>query len=381
MRKRIAIVHDALVNMGGAERVVGILHELFPDAPLFTSAYNPKNTYSVFRDADTRTTLVQKFAVNEIAVKLMMPICINEMKKFKLNEYDVVISSAAWCAKNIFPREDALYICYCYAPFRLLWNSEHYLKNKFLRKIMKKNLEKLRRHDFESAQRVKYFLTSCENTAKKIKDCYNRDAQVLYPPIDIKRFIVSNRLDNYFLTVSRMVPYKRLDIAIQAFNELGLPFKIVGDGPQRKTLQRLARKNIQFLGNVSDTEIVGLYSRAIAFINTAEEDYGIVSLEAQASGRPVIAYGAGGVLETVVPINKNLRGDNNIHTGIFFLEQNKDSLIEAVIKFKTTDFDSNAIREHVAKFDITIFKRKMIDFIREKAALQNLDVSWIEEYV
>jgi glycosyltransferase involved in cell wall biosynthesis len=366
MRAKIAIVHDALVNMGGAERVVGIFHELFPDAPIFTTVYNPSKTYSIYENAEIKTTSLQKIARNEVMVRMMMPLCISQMKKFNLQGFDIVLSSAAWCAKNIFPRDNSLYICYCYAPFRLIWDTEHYFKgsNGWLRNILNPFFERMRREDFGAAQRVKYFLTTCQNTANKIKLCYNKKSEIIFPPIDTRRFKISEDLGDYFLIVSRMVPYKRLDIAVEAFNELGYNLKIVGEGPGKKRLQRLAKKNIQFLGNVTEKKIEDLYSHALALIHPAEEDYGIVFLEAQASGRPVIAYGKGGVLETVIPGS----------TGLLFSKQEKDSLINAVRRFNASDFNPQAIRTHAVKFDTEVFKNRIVDFIREKAKLQNLEL-------
>ncbi len=310
--------------------------------------------------------------------------------------YDLILSSSHCVAKGVIPSPDAVSISYIHTPMRYVWDMYHdYFSEEragiFTRFIMPLLANYLRMWDVSSSSRCDYFIANSMHVAQRIKRYYNRDADVIYPPVEIKRFNISDTLADYFLIVSAFAPYKRIDIAIEAFNRLGFPLKIVGNGQDEKRLKKIAGRNIEFLGWKSEKEIIELYSMCRALIFPGEEDFGIVPVEAMASGRPVIAFGKGGVLETVIPLRgsgvkgqgSRVKGragvspvnqaigaisqspDFDSPTGIFFYEQTSEALTEAVRIFeKSSDrFGPKAIRNHALKFDREIFKEKISDYI------------------
>lgn len=369
---KVALIHDWLPFMGGAERVVTNFLELYPDAPIYTTICNKSRLDGPLKDANIITSYLQKNKEIENHRKLF-PFMPTAMESFDLNEFDIVLSSSSSVAKAVITKPDTLHVCYCHSPMRYAWEFSHEYAGKMAgtkgikAKILSYFLTGIRLWDNASADRVDYFIANSENVAKRIWKHYRRESVVIHPPVRCKLFDISDIDDEYFLVVSRLQEYKRIDLAVEAFNELGLPLVIIGDGPERERLQKIAKSNIKFLGRESDEVIKDYYAKCKAFIFPGEEDFGITPLEAMASGRPVIAYGKGGALETVVE-NK---------TGIFFENQNKDDLISAVIKFKNKKFDKNEIRKHAEKFDEEIFKKKISDFIVEKNKEFKNDKKWV----
>lgn len=364
---RIALIHDVLVNRGGAERVAYYLHQVFPQAPLYTSCYDSQNTYSEFSQVDIRTSFLQNITKSEKAVKMLFPLSIVAMKNFNFSSFDLILSSSTWCAKNIRVGSDTCHICLNYTPFRLAWEPQSYINGAGRVSLIKRNtilkLSKyLRRIDFNATQRINYLFTTCNNTAAKILKYYQREAEVINAPVDMSAYSISDKIGDYFLVISRLNPYKRIDIAIKAFNKLKIPLKIVGDGPIKPYLNKISCKNIEFLGSVDETRLKILLSSCQALIFPSEEDYGLVPLEAQASGRPVIAYGKGGILETTVPYD----GINDKFTAILFREQAEGDLIRAVNLFYKLKFDPDKIRKYASRFDIENFKNKVKDFVNHK---------------
>lgn len=360
---KLAIVHDYLNQYGGAERVIETLHELYPDVPIYTSIYTPNTMPASFKEMDIRTSFMQKFPFLEKYFKYYLLLYPRAMESLNLSGYDVVLSSSSAFAKGVRTEKGALHICYCYTPTRFVWDYENYVKKEGLSKLVSKILplaiKRLRKWDLKTIPRIDCFIAISNNIRDKIKKFYNRDSLVIYPPVDISMFDIQKGIGDYFLIVSRLNSYKNIDLAIRAFNIVDLKLKIVGTGPFRKTLEKLANgNNIKFLGKVTDEELIKLYGRCRALIFPGEEDFGITSLEAQASGRPVIAYAKGGSVETII----------DGKTGVLFKENNHKSLLKAIEQFIEIEdsFDKKIIRDNALRFSAEIFKEKIKTFIDQK---------------
>lgn len=358
---KIAIIHEWLVNMGGSEKVVLAFKELFPEAPIYTTVYDPDNVDAAFHGMDIRTSFIQRLPFGKTKYQSYLPLMPTAVEQFDLSGYDVVLSSSHAVAKGVLTDSKTLHITYCHTPMRYAWDFYHEYLNgpgvgNLKRKLIPWLMNYIRMWDRLSADRVDYFIANSCYVAGRIKKHYRRNAAVIYPPVETAKFQPGEIEGDYFFIVSRLIPYKRIDIAVKAFNKLGLPLKIAGDGTERRRLEAMAKSNIEFLGRISDAEIQKHYTACRAFIFPGEEDFGITPVEAQASGRPVIAYGAGGALETIVPGV----------TGLFFLEQSPESLHEAVMKFEKLSFFRKKIREHALNFDREEFKKKIKAFIEEK---------------
>jgi len=357
---KIALVHDYLTQYGGAERVLEVLAGMFPEAPIYTLLYDEKATGRVFKKRDVRTSFLQKIPFSRRHHRwfpLLMPIAIEQ---FDLGEFDVVLSISHSFAKGIITKPHTKHINYCLTPPRFLWDDSHRYIGEFnlpwsVRKLLPFVLSYLRIWDKEASYRVDEYVAISQFVRARVKKYYEHDAQVIYPPVDTKKYFISERLDDYFLMVGRLVAYKRFDLAVKAFSVMGLPLKIVGDGPEyRKIKNQISNvKNIKLLGLVSDYKLPGIYAKAQAVIFPQEEDFGIVPLEAMASGRPVIAYRAGGALETIV----------NGETGIFFDQQTEIDICEAVGKFRRVSWDPQRIKEQAMKFDVALFIEKIKNLV------------------
>lgn len=357
---RVAIVHDWLNQQGGAEGVLEALKELYPEAPVYTSIYWPKAMPQEYEGWDIRTSWLNRLPLIKTHHQPFLPLYPLAFEGFDLRGYDLVISNkSAFCHGVITPSE-TVHICYCLTPTRFLWDYHNYVQhervNPLAGALLSPILRDLRLWDKAAADRVEYFVAISESVRQRIHKFYRRDAVVIHPPVDVERFGVHRDHEDYFLVVSRLIPYKRIDLAVEAFNQLGLPLKIVGDGRDRRRLQAMAGPNIEFLGRLPDHRVEQLLSDCRAFVFPGEEDFGIAPLEAQAAGRPVIAYAAGGALETVV----------EGVTGLLFQEQTPESLAEAVARFDDGDFDCAAIRRHAQSFDKETFKNRLRAFIGEK---------------
>jgi len=362
---RIALVHDYLNQYGGAERVLEALVEIFPKAPIFTLVHSPKkllNGNSSLATKDIKTSFLQKFPLaksHHRLFPLLMPLAI---EKFDFSDFDIVFSDSASFAKGIITKPNTLHICYCYTPLRYAWDDSH----KYIKEFTMLPLAKffipffmnyIRLWDREAAMRVDRFICTSKFVSKRIEKYYKKKANVIYPPVNIGKFSIPNEpSENYFLMVGRLLAYKRFDIAIEAFNKLKIPLKIIGEGPERKKLEKRSNENIQFLGEVSDKDLEKHYQKAQALIFPQEEDFGIVVLEAMACGKPVIAYRGGGALESI----------KEKETGIFFDKQTPEDLIRAVKDFSLKKFNSEKIRDHVLKFDKEIFKKKIKEFVEKQ---------------
>ena len=370
---KVALVHDWLTGMRGGEKVLEVFCELFPDADLFTLLHIKGSVSKLIEDRNIKTSFIQKFPFVEKRYRYYLPLFPSAIEQFDLRGYDLILSSSHCVAKGVIPSHDAVSISYVHTPMRYVWDMYHDYFGRgragiLTRLVMLFVANYLRRWDIDSTNRCDYLIANSGHVAGRIKKHYNRNADVIYPPVGIKRLNISDTVGDYFLIVSAFAPYKRIDIAIEAFNKLGLPLKIVGTGQDERRLKKMAGKNIEFLGWRDESELVELYSRCRALVFPGEEDFGIVPVEAMASGRPVIAYGKGGALETVIPLEGSRVKGQESPTGIFFYEQTRDSLIEAVRIFEknSNKFDSKAIRNSALKFDRDIFKENIRGYIAEK---------------
>jgi glycosyltransferase involved in cell wall biosynthesis len=367
---KIAIVHDELVRRGGAEQVTLLLHKAFPKAPIYTSCYSPQNTYDDYKNCDVRTTWLSPFVKNEKMLKrLFFPFCIWAMRRIDLKDYDIVIISTTTCAKFVKTSHNSLYVAFCHFPFRLAWfpqSYNHVLTSKGIRKILYKTVVSiLKRIDYKAAQKINWFITNTPAIKEEIRRCYNpvNDICVIPASIVCKNFYVSEKPhEDYYLVVSRFEPYKKVQIVIEAFNRM--PDKkliIVGKGSQKENYRKLANSNIEFKEGVPMGKLADLYANCKAFIFPQEEDYGLTPIEANASGRPVIAYGKGGVTFTTIPY-----GSSKKATSIFFDEQTPEKVIEAIKKAESIEFDPQYIRKHAEIFDEDIFIENIRNYVLEK---------------
>ncbi|MFA7253581.1 MAG: glycosyltransferase [Patescibacteria group bacterium] len=350
----IALVHEWITNVAGAERVLLNLHELFPKAPIFTAVFDPKKA-KPFAKLDVRPSFLQKIPYTKTKRELLVPFTPFAFEQFDLSKYDLVISSTTVAAKGVITKPGTTHISYCHTPPRYLWEPQvdpRASKGRF-NWLRQKVIHEMRIWDSVAATRVDHYIANSKYIANRIKKYYRRDANVIYPGVDVNKFLPTDQdnVKDYFLFVSRLIDYKRCDLVIEAFNELKLPLKIIGHGPDKGNLQKIAKSNIEFLGFLSDDEMKKYYAEARAFIFAAEEDFGIVPVEAMSAGRPVIAFAKGGVSESVI----------DGETGILFPEQNAQSLIRAVQSFKSEGFDSKVIRSHAERFSCERFKKEFYE--------------------
>lgn len=362
---KIAIVHDYLIDFGGAERVLSVLHEMYPSAPIYTLIYR-KEKLGKFAESIKDAKIYESwFGRLPLADRLISPLRFLIpviWKSFNLREYDLIISSSSWAVtKGFDKKENALEICYCHTPPRYLYGYDTSRKfsgvmgrfialygffvNKFIRK-----------YDIERAKKVDYFIANSKEVAKRITAFYKKDSTVIYPPVEV--YPLSTTLTgkkNYYLTGGRLTAAKNFDLIIKAFNKLGLPLLIYGEGPLLNYLKNISKQNIQFLGEVSDEKESQLYKNAIAFVVAQkDEDFGITPVEAMAYGTPVIAYKGGGYLESIVERK----------TGIFFEKLSSESIIEAVKKFEKTKFNAADCINQAKKFSVSRFKKEITAFIK-----------------
>jgi glycosyltransferase involved in cell wall biosynthesis len=363
---RTAIVHDWLTNMGGAEKVVELFHRLFPDAPVYTLLYNPENMADCFGEMEIRTSCLQKIPGAKRKHQWLLPWMPAAVEAFDLRDYDLVITSSSSCAKGILTRADCCHICYCHTPMRYAWDFfNEYTADKpgAVRKYITRQLHQIRQWDRLSADRVDYFIANSQNVKNRIRKHYRRDAQIVYPPVDTEYFVPGSAVaGKYFLCAGRLVSYKRIDLAVKVCSKLQLPLIVAGEGAEYKKLQALAGPTVEFRGRVDDAELRRLYQGCRAFIFPGEEDFGIMPLEAQACGTPVIAYGKGGALETVI----------DGETGLFFECQEEDALRLALGKFSEIEgsFNMSKIRLHAEKFSAERFLSEMKILVEQ----------WYEEF-
>jgi glycosyltransferase involved in cell wall biosynthesis len=355
-----ALVYDWLVTMGGGEKTLCAIQEAYP-APIHTLVHDPKKFKGTPLDGkQIHTSFIQKLPFAKRAYRNYLPFFPLAIEQFDLSAYDLVISTSHAVSKGVLTHSGQLHLCYCLTPMRYAWDLTHrYLEgvSGIQKAVAKASLHYLRNWDIASLGRVDHFAAISHYIAKRIKKVYGRDATVIYPPVDVEEIPFSSSKEDFYLVVSRMVPYKRIDLIVQAFSEL--PDKrlvVVGDGPEMKKVKSLAKKNVEILGWQPDEKIRELMSKAKGFLFAAEEDFGIVVVEAQAAGTPVIAFGKGAVLETVIPGQ----------TGLFYPHQDVASLVDAIEKFEKMKFEPDQIRDHAQKFNRQRFIQEFKHFVETK---------------
>ncbi len=359
---KVAIIHDFLVQLGGAEKVVEVLHGMYPDAPIYTSIYDVHGMPAEYRKWDIRTTFLQRLPRKKLTHRLALLLYPMAFESLDLSGFDVVISSSSSFAKGVITQPFTAHICYCHAPMRFAWTTRKYLENervsRIARAVLTPGTHYLRQWDAVASLRVDKFIANSSTVARRISKYYRADAEIVHPPVDTSRFSISPVVEDYYVMVSRAAPYKRLDLAIDAFTRLGIPLKIAGSGRQMQSLKSRAGSNVEFLGRVSDADLPGLLARARGYVMPGEEDFGIAPVEANACGRPVVAYGAGGALDSQC----------DGQTGILFSHQTVDSLCEAVLKCQELEVDPSAIRDHALTFDTEVFRSKIQKIVADEVA-------------
>ncbi len=357
---KTALVHDWLNQVGGAEDVLESLVEMYPSAPIYTSLYWRDAMPPHWREWDIRTSLLNHLPLAQRRQQLYFPFYPIAFEQFDFRDYDLVISNKSGFCHGIITDPETLHICYCLTPTRYVWRYRQYAEQEnlgpLLKAILPLFLTNLRTWDRLAADRVDHFIAISQAVRQRIAKLYRRDATIIYPPVDTSRFAPAGRSKDYYLIVGRLVPYRRIDVLIKAFNKLQRPLLIAGSGRDRARLEALSEPNIEFLGYVPDDQLPGLMSRCRAFMWPGEEDFGISPIQAMAAGRPVIAYAAGGALETIIPG----------YTGALFYEQSVEAIIRAVEDFDTCTVDSYAISAFSRQFDTSVFKRKMRRFVENK---------------
>ena len=369
---KVAIVYDRVNKWGGAERVLLALNEIFPHAPLYTSLYNKETASWANAFPQVITSFLQKIpgAVNKHEYfPYLMPLA---FESFNFSQFDLVISVTSEAAKGIITKPGTTHICIMLTPTRYLWNMyDFYFKGQPFKAITKPIVTYLRGWDRIAARRPDIIVAQSTEVKKRIKKYYGRESELIFSPVEVEKFKISPRTvyrspftEHFYLYVSRLIPYKRADLAIEAFNELGIPLVIVGIGSEEKKLKKMANNNIKFVGELTDRELAGYYQNARALIFPQEEDFGLVVLEANAAGTPVIAYKAGGALDTVIdPAKAKLTGQ--AVTGIYFDKQDVKSLITAIKIFEKMKFDKCDLIKNAERFSKERFTKEFKNLIED----------------
>lgn len=350
---KLAIVHDYLNQAGGAERVVAALHRMFPDAPIFVTLFDPAVVGEPLASADVRVSWMQRLPAWRRHFRAYLPLYPFAVRSFDLSAYDVVISSSSAWAKGVRVRSGAVHVCYCHAPMRWAWRFDRYVERSHMgwlaRSAARPVVRVLRWWDVATARRVDVFVANSTTVAARIREFWHRDSVIVPPPVDVGRFRADRAPEDFALVVSRLVSYKRVDLAVRACTQLGVPLVIVGDGPDRPALEALAGPTIRFMGQLSDAETAEQFERCRSFVLPGEEDFGITPLEANAAGRPVVALGRGGVLDTVV----------DGVTGVLFHDETPEALGDALTRAMKQTWDAAMLRAHAEGFAEPVFAQRM----------------------
>lgn len=371
---RIALVHDYLNQYGGAERVLDVLLEMFPDAPVYTVFHDLTKLPCHYARRKIIPSFLQRVPWITRHYEKLLPVFPIAVEQWDFSGFDLVLSSSSAWAKGVLVPPEVPHFCYCYSPMRFAWDEYHSRIKQFglLKFPLMVTLHGLRLWDVASSLRVDKFVGISTIVARRIFNCYRRKAQVIFPPVDTSRFHLSDTRESYYVLVSRFRPYKRIDLAIDVFNELGLPLKIVGDGELRGKLKAMAKPNVSFLGQLSDEETASIVASARAFVFPALEDFGIAPVEAMAAGVPVIAFSKGGSRDTVVPMYSEeetgfFQTGAKQPTGVFFREQTRGSLLGAVQVMEKVwrDFSPNMVRMQASRFSRETFQANVLQSLRK----------------
>jgi len=381
-RSRVALVHDWLTGMRGGERCLEVFCELLPEAELFTLIHFPGSVSRTIEDRPIHTSFLNRIPILRKKYRALLPLYPFAVESLDLTGFDVVVSLSHCAAKGVLTRPDARHLCYCFTPMRYLWDMyPQYFPpeklNVLTRVLVPAIVSWLRRWDVTSSKRPDRIVAISDYVRNRIRKVWKRESEVVYPPVDLGRFSPVSDRGDFFLMVSAFAPYKRLDIALEAFRKTGRQLKIVGTGQDEDRLRSEAPGNVEFLGWRSDEEIASLYARCRAFVFPGEEDFGITPLEAQAAGRPVIAFGRGGALETVVPdpafhLPVGMDRPEGSPTGVFFPEQNASSLVEALGHFEAHEAsfeDPSPMVAQARRFSLEVFRGHVRRLLEEEGAL------------
>ena len=355
---KVVIVADWLTNMGGGEKVTEEICKTFGNVPIYTTVVNRDKLSPYLAKADIHPSKLQGKSEKVLDHKKYFPKMPRTFKHMEIEPCDVLISSSSSCAKMVKVPEGAIHICYCHTPMRYAWVMEkEYLHTLswWKRPLAKVLLAYMRRQDLKTTKGVDYFVANSNCVKDRIKKYYGREATVIYPNVDISSFPLNSISDDYYVVASRLVYYKRIDLAIRACSELNKSLIVVGDGPEIGKLKKIAGPSVTFMGRVDDETLVAEISQSKAFLFPGEEDFGIAPIEAMAAGKPIIAFAKGGALETII----------DGKTGVYFKEQTVESLKEAILKFEQMTFDPVYINEHAKKFASNVFDKKIKAFVEE----------------
>jgi glycosyltransferase involved in cell wall biosynthesis len=366
---RVALFQDYLAQNGGAERVTEAIHQAVPEAELHTTMAVPERISPYLQKLEPQTTWMQSLPAKAKLYRhyfLLYPFAVESAH---LQQYDLIISSCCGYAKGVKRGEDSVHVCYCHNPMRWVWRFPEYMArerfNPITRSLLQLMVRGLKRWEMQAARRPDYYIANSHIVAKRLKLAFGIEAAVIEPPIDTSRFSVSHEMDDYYLVLSRLNAYKRIDLAVEACARMGRRLMVIGDGPDRERLKALAGPTVTFLGRQPDADVNRYASRCRALIFPGEEDFGMAPLEINAAGRPVVAYGAGGATETVTE-------DLN---GVFFREQSTTSLMDAIRRFESQTWNPYAIRRHAQRYDIHIFQERLLDFLnRVSPAVRGLSM-------
>jgi glycosyltransferase involved in cell wall biosynthesis len=370
---RIAIVHYWFVRRRGGERVVEVLADMFPQADIFTLVVDRDSLAKSLQARKITASVLQKLPGVKRYYRRLLPLFPIALEQFRLDGYDLIISSESGPAKGVITPAQACHICYCHSPMRYLWDMFHQYQQDagpVSRALFTLSAHYVRMWDLATASRVDHFVANSEHVASRIRKHYRREAKVIYPPVEVSAARVCDSVGDYYLVVSELVDYKRVDLAVEACNRLGRPLRIIGDGTEYKRLRRLAGPTVQFLGYLPDEAVRENYAHCRALLFPGEEDFGIVPVEAHSFGRPVVAYGWGGALETVDGFFVGEPPSPESATGVFFSRQCVESLVEAIRVFESVEprFSPAFIRAQAERFEVSRFKKEMAEFVVEKLA-------------
>jgi glycosyltransferase involved in cell wall biosynthesis len=348
---RVALVHDFLLDLRGAERVFLALCDLFPDADIFTAVYDEAGTEGRFADRRLHTSFLQKLHPDATSFRRLLPLYPYAMEALDLSGYDLVLSSSSAWAHGVLPSENAVHVCYCHNPFRYAWNAREATlcaRGPVMRAALGVVLQRWRQWDWIAAQRVDRYIANSETTRRRIARYFTRDAEVVHPPVEVERFS-PGVVGEHYAVLSELMPHKRIDLAVRAFNELRRPLVIIGDGPDARRLRRLAGPTIRFTGRITDAEVERLLATSRALVVTATEEFGIAAVEAQAAGRPVVALAEGGVTESV----------QEGRTGVFYEQARPEALAAAITAFDPLSVDPAACVANAQRFGRDAFAREI----------------------
>ncbi|OAB46340.1 glycosyl transferase [Paenibacillus glacialis] len=351
---KVAIVHDYLNQMGGAERVVAVFHKMFPEAPIYTTIVDRNKLFPELKDADIKTTWMQRIPGILGKFKMFFWLYPFAVRSMNVKGYDIILSSSSAYAKGVRKDSGSVHICYCHTPMRFAWNYEAYMESvqvpNIVKRLAKCLIKPLQIWDKNNSKQVDRLIANSTIVKERIKQCYGMNAQIIFPPVEISRFkVTEGEPEDYYLVVSRLVSYKKIDLAVEACTRMGQRLLVVGDGPDRERLEQLAGDTVTFLGRRSDEEVVSYMEHCKALIFPGIEDFGITPLEVNACGRPIIAYCVGGALDTVVAEQ----------TGLFFEEQSVSSLMATIERFDQYHWNPEHIRHHAEKFSEDIFIERL----------------------